>query len=59
MEFRLRVLAWLQSDDGQKKRNRPKPPEPIAFAHEKDAAQAKDDAKYAAHAARQAARTAQ
>lgn len=58
VDFRLRELAWLQSEDGRKGRNRPKPLQPVPFAHETNAEQAREDAKYAAHAARAAARSA-
>ena len=34
VEFRLQVLAWMQTEDAKHKRNQPKPPQPIPYAHE-------------------------
>lgn len=34
VEFRVRELAWMQSKDGSKNKNRPKPPAPPKYAHE-------------------------
>ena len=36
IDYRLQVLAWQKTKDGQKGVNQPKPPAPIPYAHEAD-----------------------
>lgn len=36
IEYRLRVLAWLQTKDAKSGRNRPEPPKPIPTAGKRD-----------------------
>lgn len=52
VDFRLRVLAWQQTDDGHKGRKAPTPPKPPPYAHERDAEKQKITARAAAHAER-------
>ena len=40
LDYRLQVLAWLQTEDAQKKRNQPKQPERIPYAGEAKAEEA-------------------
>ncbi len=47
LDYRLQVLAWMQTEDSRKNRNRPEPHQPPAFAHEKRA----DEQRYASRAA--------
>lgn len=53
IEYRLRVLAWLQSKDGSDGKNRPTPPEPIKWAHERRADEQVMDRKARAFLERQ------
>ena len=34
LDYRLEVLAWMKTEDAKHKRNQPKPPKPIPYAHE-------------------------
>ena len=52
VEFRLRVLAWQQTEDGRKGRKAPAPPSPPPYAHERDVEKQKITARAAAHAER-------
>lgn len=47
IDYRLQVLAWMQTEDAKKRRNQPKPPEPLPYASEARGVEA--------HAERQAA----
>ena len=56
IEFRLRELGWMKSKDAQSGRNRPKPPDPVPFAHERRAEDVVMSRKSEAHLRRQAMR---
>lgn len=47
LDYRLQILAWMQTEDAKKRRNQPKPPAPIPYSGEADLVNA--------HAERQAA----
>lgn len=42
VEFRLRVLAWQKSEDGQKNRKQPKPIEPPESVYERRASESRE-----------------
>jgi len=57
VEFRLRVLYWVQTKDGSKGANQPKPADPPKYAGEVDVELAKNDARAEAWKRRQARRS--
>lgn len=58
LDYRLRVLAWLKTDDGAKGRNQPPAPKRLKYASERDAEAEAVDAKQSAWARRQELRAA-
>ncbi len=53
IDYRLRVLAWQQTEDGSKGRNRPEPPEAPPYAGERRRAAAEAERKASAYLRRQ------
>lgn len=56
VEYRLQVLAWLQSADAEKKRNHPKPPERIPYSGEAKSEEAHAERQASARRRREAVR---
>ena len=56
VEFRLRVLYWVQTKDGGKGANQPTPTNVPAYAHEKELEAVKMDVRAEAWRRRQAKR---
>jgi hypothetical protein len=57
VEYRLRVLAWQQTEDGSKGRNRPDPPTAPPYAGERRRSDAEAERKAAAYLRRQGRRS--
>jgi len=54
VNYRLKILAWMQTEDAQKGRNQPSPPEPIPYSDEIQArAEAEENHARRQYAARQ------
>lgn len=48
VEYDLQILAWRQTEDGQKGRNPPEPPAPPRYAHERAAEEERTNKRLAA-----------
>lgn len=40
LDYRLQVLAWMQTEDAKHRRNQPKPPKPTPYSGEAEASEA-------------------
>lgn len=53
IDYRLRLLVWMKTEDAQHKRNQPKPPEQIPYSGESVQEQAHAERQYQARLKRE------